>query len=296
MIQSLFSDGEAYSNEDGSDIMRYSARDSDLYAGRKPSLILHRLGQQGYILEISGCKIGIDLYLSESKKRLLPNFTSPEDLLDLKLLFGTHDHLDHIDRPVWTLLSKINQQLKFVVPAFLKYKLPDEMMIAENRFIFIDEGTDLNYQGIDISAITAAHEFIDEDPISGYHPYLCYLISWSGYKIFHAGDTCIYEGFESKIKRHGPIHVAFLPINGRDAQRYRIHCLGNMTFQEAADLAGSVKPCLTIPGHYDMFAHNSEDPIKFMDYMAAKYPDLKSCIIKPGEKLIFNKCSKNITA
>ena len=35
-----------------------------------------------------------------------------------------------------------------------------------------------------------------------------------------------------------------------------------MTFQEAADLAGEVGTVLVIPGHFDMFAHNGEDPAK----------------------------------
>ena len=70
-----------------------------------------------------------------------------------------------------------------------------------------------------------------------------------------------------------------LPINGRDGVRYRSNCIGNMTFQEAADLAGEVGTVLVIPGHFDMFAHNGEDPAKFEDYLAAKYPDGPKCRI-----------------
>ena len=41
-----------------------------------------------------------------------------------------------------------------------------------------------------------------------------------------------------------------------------------MTYQEAADLAGEVEPYVVIPGHWDMFADNSEDPYAFQDYIA----------------------------
>ena len=89
-----------------------------------------------------------------------------------------------------------------------------------------------------------------------------------------------------KLKSFGPIDVALLPINGRDAKRYRDNCIGNMTYQEAADLAGELGTCMVIPGHFDMFAHNSEDPHAFADYLDAKYGDRMTCIIpKVMEKI-----------
>ena len=57
----------------------------------------------------------------------------------------------------------------------------------------------------------------------------------------------------------------FLPINGRDAGRFRRNCLGNMTYQEAGDLAGELAPGWVVPCHYDMFAHNSEEVGRFLD-------------------------------
>ena len=45
-----------------------------------------------------------------------------------------------------------------------------------------------------------------------------------------------------------------------------------MTFQEAVDLAGELKPTAVIPGHWDMFADNPGDPAAFADYLDAKYP------------------------
>ncbi len=74
-----------------------------------------------------------------------------------------------------------------------------------------------------------------------------------------------------KLKEIGPIDAALLPINGRDAVRYRRNCIGNMTFQEAADLAGELQPGLVIPGHWDMFADNPGDPDAFVDYLTIKY-------------------------
>jgi len=72
-----------------------------------------------------------------------------------------------------------------------------------------------------------------------------------------------------------------LPINGRDGARYRRDCIGNMTFQEAADLAGELRPRFVLPGHWDMFADNPGDPDAFSDYLDAKYPGQVTCL-RPG--------------
>ena len=89
------------------------------------------------------------------------------------------------------------------------------------------------------------------------------------------------------IKELGPINAELIPINGRDARRLLRNCIGNMTYQEAADLAGDVQPGLVIPGHWDMFADNSADPDLFKDYLKAKYKDRLVCKIpKVLEKIV----------
>jgi len=82
--------------------------------------------------------------------------------------------------------------------------------------------------------------------------------------------------------------VMMLPINGRDAVRLESGCIGNLTYQEAADFAGYVQPRITIPGHFEMFAHNSEDPELFSEYMRVKYPDLDVLIPEHGARIIIN--------
>ena len=81
-------------------------------------------------------------------------------------------------------------------------------------------------------------------------------------------------------RRRWRIDLAFLPINGRDAKRLAANCIGNMTYQEAADLAGGLAPGAVIPAHYDMFAGNSADVQQFARYMQVKYP--RQAVIIPG--------------
>ena len=253
------------------------------------ALKIFRAGQQGYVVEWGGRKLGLDLFLTPSERRLVGNFFEPEDLGDFTLLFGSHDHDDHIDREAWVKIAGACPKVKFVAPAYFEETLPGELHIPSSRFLFVDETRPAEYGGIGIRAVAAAHEFLDTDPDTGLHPYLCYDLELGPYRIFHAGDTCRYDGLAEKILRLGAPDIAFLPINGRDAKRYASGCIGNMTYQEAADLAGDIAPGLTIPGHFDMFANNLENPELFGDYMRVKYPALRVRILPAGTSLVYRK-------
>jgi L-ascorbate metabolism protein UlaG (beta-lactamase superfamily) len=58
-----------------------------------------------------------------------------------------------------------------------------------------------------------------------------------------------------------------------------------MTYQEAADLAGALQPRFVVPAHYDMFASNLGDVNAFADYVRVKYPGIRPCIGRYGERV-----------
>ena len=60
-----------------------------------------------------------------------------------------------------------------------------------------------------------------------------------------------------------------------------------MTYQEAVDLSGLLKPGVELPGHYDTFSGNTEDPEKFREYMSVKFPGQKVWIGAPGDKVTY---------
>ncbi|MEZ4606292.1 MAG: hypothetical protein R2865_05670 [Deinococcales bacterium] len=92
--------------------------------------------------------------------------------------------------------------------------------------------------------------------------------------------------FTGEAEAFWPLDAAFVPINGRDAKRYREGIIGNMTYQEAADLTGGLDIALTVPSHYDMFAGNLADPQLFIDYMQIKYPQKALWVGQVAEKVI----------
>ncbi len=81
--------------------------------------------------------------------------TPARELKDVDVFLGTHDHLDHIDHEAWKIWAKTNPNAKFIFPA--------------------------------------AHEFLDRDPVTGFYPYLQYIIEIDGVRIHHAGDTPRFE-------------------------------------------------------------------------------------------------------
>lgn len=243
------------------------------------------IGQLGYIVKLGERILCIDGFLSEHPRRQIDVMAKPEELAGVDYFFGTHDHTDHIDRKVWKALSLHAQKSKFVVPSLLKKRLSSELDMPMDRFIGMNEGLEMKTDDLTIKAIPAAHEFLDYDEVEKAYPYLGYIIEGNGVVLYHSGDTCIYEGMQQKLRQWPSIDVMFLPINGRDGERLRRNCIGNMTYQEAVDLAGALTPGLVVPGHYEMFIDNSEDPERFRDYLNVKFPGVQCWIGAHGERV-----------
>ncbi len=258
-------------------------------------LMLWWIGQMGVILKSADHVISIDAYLSDQQNRLVPSLLLPEELSGVDFVFGSHDHADHIDRTAWKVIAANHPETTFVVPKLLISELSESLNIPAKRFVGIsDLKTAVLGQSLRVCGIAAAHEFLDRDEKSGEYPYMGYSLEIGGFRIYHAGDTCIYEGLAEKLRRAGRYDLMILPINGRDAARYKRGCIGNMTYQEAADLSGSLQPGLVIPGHYDMFSGNTENPELFSAYLEAKYPDQRFQIAAYSHPIVLRKCSSRL--
>ena len=245
---------------------------------------LRWLGQMGFLIETKSTRVCIDYFASPDELRRTPAPIPADELKNVDVFLGTHDHLDHIDHEAWKIWAKTNPNAKFVFPAVHKESIINDG-VAKDNAIGLNDGETARIGDVTVHAIAASHEFLDCDPVTGLYPYLQYIIEIDGVKIHHAGDTVRYEGMMPKIKAFGDIDVEILPINGRDAKRYSENCIGNMTYQEAADFAGDIRPGVVIPGHWDMFAANSADPKAFADYIDVKYKGMIRCVIPTiGEK------------
>ena len=235
------------------------------------------LGQLGYLVKTTKATLCFDPFLRPGGSRTVPPLLAPEELTGIDYVFGSHDHGDHIDHYAWPGIAKASPRARFVVPEKLVAALSDKFALPTDRFIGLDEGKAYRDEekALTIRAIAAAHELLNPDPVTGLHDAISFLVDAGGLRLYHSGDTCKYEGLETKLLAQRPIDLMFLPINGRDAARYTGNCIGNMNFAEAVDLTGAIKPGLVVPGHYEMFAMNSENPAQFTDYLRAKYPGIE---------------------
>lgn len=247
------------------------------------------LGQHSFVVKTADAVLYFDPFLSDHPKRRVPPLLRPEEVRNATVVFGSHDHGDHIDHGAIPGIAAASPNAVFVVPPVAR-DVVCELGVPPERIVALDAEDSWEGAGVSVTAIAAAHEFFDHDEERGY-PYLGFIVRSAAVTIYHSGDTVKYEGLETRLKREH-IDLAFLPINGRDAARLSRNCIGNMTYQEAVDLAGAVRPRLTVPGHYEMFATNSEDPQLFADYLRVKYPDLRFCIGEHGTAVRLSEAAR----
>lgn len=247
------------------------------------------LGQMGLLIRMGSSLLLIDYYASDSPDRQLPPPIPARELTGIQAFLGTHNHLDHIDHEAWKVLAQTCPQADFIFPQMHRAQVLADG-VDPGHAVGMNDGGTVRLGDITVHAIAAAHEFLSREEATGLYPCLQYVIEGNGVRIYHAGDTLRYEGMLGKLQAIGKPDAALLPINGRDAARYSRNCIGNMTFQEAADLAGELKTGLAIPGHWDMFADNPGDPKAFCDYLRVKYGEERRCLIpEAGRKIVLDK-------
>ena len=242
------------------------------------------LGQQGFVLKCADSVIYVDAFLSPLPKRTVPPLLEPAKLVNADFDLGSHDHSDHIDRAAWPVIAAASGRCHFVVPDLMRQRVAAELRLPLGRVVGLNDGETVTLGLWRVTGVAAAHEFMDLDPVTGRCPYLGLVIEADGCTVYHASDTCIYDGLTTEL-RQWRFDMACLPINDRDARRLAAGCIGNMTYQEAADLAGTLQPRLTVPTHFEMFRDNSEDPELFMAYMGVKYPHLRVQRPRHGKRL-----------
>ncbi len=242
------------------------------------------LGQHGFVIRQGSVLLWLDPFLTPMESRRVPPLLSPEDIPSGSIIFGSHDHADHIDRPAWRCIADRGTDVTFVVPEIHRESILADTGLHEERLIGLDDMVQKRVGAVLVTGIAAAHEFLERDRATGMHPFLGFVVETGGVVFYHSGDTCIYDGLQAKLRKWR-YDAVFLPINGRDARRLRSGCIGNMTYQEAADLAGSLGASVTVPGHFDMFEGNREDPELFADYMAVKYPARRVVVPDYGRRI-----------
>ena len=228
------------------------------------------VGQAGFIIKGAGFTVGIDLYLSNSlaekyKGKEFPHIRmmapplTPQECRALNLVLCTHGHTDHMDpQTLAPLYAKGGGSLcigpRYEAQKMLDIGLPAPMIVgmdAGEVFALEDRGKPI----CTITAIPAAHEEITFDEW-GNTKALGYLIELAGIRIYHSGDSILYEGLLESLQRLAP-DMALLPVNGRKEHLSAKGVLGNFSSDEASNLAKEAGVSFLIPHHFGMFDFNT---------------------------------------
>jgi L-ascorbate metabolism protein UlaG (beta-lactamase superfamily) len=149
----------------------------------------------------------------------------------------------------------------FVVPTDVVERVT-ELGVDQARVCGLASDGRTEVGAVTVDAVPAAHGVTIEDAYR-LGPFLGYVIGAGGVRVYHAGDTVPFDGLVERLRGFA-IHLALLPINGRDEEREAEGIVGNLDAHEAAQLAAEIGADAAVPMHWDMFADNPGDPAAFV--------------------------------
>ena len=240
-----------------------------ILTAKGPSLFA--TGQAGFVLKSSaGQLLAIDLFLSECVervegnkgfKRLLPQILSPSELT-FDVVICTHPHLDHFD--IDTVPEMVSRGAK------LFCSVECEKLIKQLQMEYYHEQITYVKPGDKVTAGDFEIAFVNCDHGTGAPDAVGVVVQVDGKRIYEVGDSCLRLDRVAEIPQ--PVDVLISPINGM---------YGNMGSEETARLAEVLRPKLTIPCHYGMFASHGGDLKRFYDVMTEK--GLPFMLMRQGE-------------
>lgn len=234
------------------------------------------VGQAGYIIKSKeGKTIGIDLYLSDCVEadeghvgfhRLLPKIINPEELV-LDVLIATHFHKDHFD--IGSVKQLMDNGHTMLYCAYDCEEDVDKLGIDKGRVFFIKPGDTAVEDKFKLS-------FIHCDHGTGAPKAVGVIITVDGKNILEVGDTCLHLDWKDEYLKEGNLDVLIAPING---------AYGNLNEQENIKLTAALKPGLTIPCHFGMFASHGGNPGLWKDLIDAQIPRQDYKLFTMGESI-----------
>lgn len=254
-----------------------------------PGLHLWWLGQSGFLIAHRGRCILLDPYLSDSLTekyakterphvRMTRRMIDPRRLDFIAAAACTHNHTDHLDAQTLKPLLDVNPDLAVIVPEVNRAFAADRLGIEPEALVGIDEHKTVEIEGFRFTCVPAAHETLERDA-AGRLTHIGYIVQADDKTIYHSGDTVLYEGMVSILKKF-KVDVALLPINGRSPER---RVAGNLNGAEAAQLAHDIGARLVVPCHYDMFEFNTASPDEFARECQKIGQDYR--VLRAGERL-----------
>ena len=232
------------------------------------------VGQAGFIIKNKeGELFGVDLYLSECVEpveghvgyhRLMPQILGSEELV-FDALIATHFHRDHFDIDAMPGLMDNGKTRLFC--AYDCQEDVERLRINKKRVQFVKPGESYDCTGFHI-------DFINSDHGAGAPLEVAPIVTVDGKHILEAGDTSLHLDWKDEYLKAGPLDVLIAPING---------AYGNLNEQDHVTLTKMLKPKLTVPCHFGMFASHGGHPGLWKELLERQLPEQKFKIFTMGE-------------
>jgi len=245
---------------------------ADVLAAREYPNALHLwwLGQSGFLVQWQERHLLIDPYLSDSLThkyaatdkphvRMTGRVIAPERLDFIDVVTSSHNHTDHLDQETLVPLLTANPKLELVVPEANRDFVCERLNLTVEQPRGLKAGQTERFGVFTLTGVAAAHPTRERDEW-GQDKFLGYVIECGDFRIYHSGDTLLFEGMEAALACH-QVDVALLPINGDRPER---RVAGNLNGREAATLAKAIGAGVVIPCHYDLFEFNTASPEEFI--------------------------------
>jgi L-ascorbate metabolism protein UlaG (beta-lactamase superfamily) len=245
---------------------------ADVFAARDYPNDVHLwwLGQSGFLVQWQGHHLLLDPYLSDSLTqkygdtdkphvRMTERVIAPERLDFIDVVTSSHNHADHLDKETLVPLMRVNPKLQLVVSEANRGFAADRLGVVLEYPRGLAASETKRFSVFEITGVPAAHPDLEKDEW-GNHKFFGYVVQCGDLKIYHSGDTLLYESMTVKLACF-QLDVALLPING-DLPERRV--AGNLNGREAATLAKEIGARLAIPCHYEMFQFNTASPEEFI--------------------------------
>ena len=212
--------------------------------------VLQFLGQSGFYISDGNKTVVIDPYLSDSVgednplfHRIYPPPILPNEL-KADIYIVTHDHLDHLD-PLTLCEYQYKETTSFIAPHQAARKLI-QLGIAKEQLYIVEPGDCAIFDDLKIEGIFALGIGPDVLDTTGYK-----ITFGNGKSVYHTSDTAFCELL---LQAAPKADVLLTCINGK---------FGNLTIEQAVQLAKICDPNYVIPHHFDMMELNSENPEAF---------------------------------
>ncbi len=236
-------------------------------------------GQAGFVIETPSARVGIDLFLTDTEGAKKP-VAALDALGQLDAVCSTHEHLDHFDAPLLGELALRQSGLRVVVPPPLRGQA--EALGFGGRLEEAIVHRPITVGGdITIFPVPSCHGVNMSDAYHLGQPpgqFVGYVIKAGDIVVYHSGDTVIWATMEEDIASYG-VDVALLPINGRDPFRESMGIVGNLSAEEAVEVAHRLGARVLVPMHFDAFLANPGSPDAAVRHARQFHPDLTVLVL-----------------